>query len=81
MQRQEKRSDVEKERYWRRAIGEAARSGVSIRRSCQQRQSGENHCYWWQRELPSSQLVGTATGRVGPGYPSAPITAGELLPS
>ncbi|MDP2895258.1 MAG: hypothetical protein Q8Q12_01715 [bacterium] len=41
MQGQEKRRDMEKERYWRRVIGEAARSGVSIRRVCQQRRLKE----------------------------------------
>ncbi len=29
-----KRRDVEKERYWRKVIGEAARSGVSTRQFC-----------------------------------------------
>ena len=51
MQGQEKRRDVEKERHWRRVIGEAARSGISIRRFCQQRKLKESQFYWWQREL------------------------------
>ena len=51
MQGQEKRRDVEKERYWRRVIVEAARSGISIRRFCQQRKLKESQFYWWQREL------------------------------
>jgi hypothetical protein len=55
MQRQEKRRDVEKERYWRRVIGEAARSGISIRRFCQQRQLRKSQFYWWQRELKKRQ--------------------------
>ena len=55
MQGQAKRRDVEKERYWRRVIGEAARSGVSIRRFCQQRRLKESQFYWWQRELKKRQ--------------------------
>jgi len=51
MQGQKKRRDVEKERYWRRVIGEAARSGISIRQFCQQRKLKESQFYWWQREL------------------------------
>jgi hypothetical protein len=55
MQGQEKRRDVEKERYWRKVIGEAARSGVSIRRFCQQRKLKESQFYWWQRTLNERQ--------------------------
>jgi hypothetical protein len=55
MEGQEKRRDVEKERHWRRVIGEAARSGVSIRRFCQQRQIRKSQFYWWQRELKKRQ--------------------------
>jgi hypothetical protein len=55
MQGKEKRRDVEKERYWRRVIGEAARSGISIRRFCQQRKLKESQFYWWQRELEKRQ--------------------------
>jgi len=35
MEGKQKRRDVDKERYWRKVIGEAARSGVSIRQFCQ----------------------------------------------
>ena len=55
MQGQEKRRDVEKERYWRRVIGEAARSGISIRRFCQQRKLRKSQFYWWQRRLKDRQ--------------------------
>ena len=55
MVRQERWRDVEKERYWRRVIGEAARSGISIRRFCQQRKLKESQFYWWQRELKKRQ--------------------------
>lgn len=50
-----KRRDVEKERYWRKVIGEAARSGVSIRQFCRQRRLKESQFYWWQRELKKRQ--------------------------
>ena len=59
MQGQEKRRDIEKERYWRKVIGEAARSGVSIRRFCQQRKLKESQFYWWQRELKKRQQART----------------------
>jgi len=49
MERQEKRRDVENERHWRRVIGEAARSRLSIRRFCQQRKLKESQFYWWSR--------------------------------
>jgi hypothetical protein len=59
MQGQQKRRDVEKERYWRRVIGEAARSGISIRRFCEQRKLRESQFYWWQRELEKRQQART----------------------
>ena len=46
-----KKRDVEKERYWRRVIGEAARSGMSIQRFCRERRLRKSQFYWWQREL------------------------------
>ena len=46
-----KGKDVKKQRYWRRTIGEAARSGMSIREFCRQRQVKESQFYWWQRQL------------------------------
>jgi hypothetical protein len=43
--------DVEKARYWQRTIGEAARSGISIREFCRQRRLKESQFYWWQHKL------------------------------
>ncbi|HYY72821.1 MAG TPA: hypothetical protein VE778_04450 [Candidatus Bathyarchaeia archaeon] len=43
--------DVEKQRYWQRTIGDAARSGMSIREFCRQRRLRESQFYWWQRKL------------------------------
>jgi len=46
-----KNHDVEKHRYWQRTIGDAARSGMSIREFCRQRRLRESQFYWWQRKL------------------------------
>jgi hypothetical protein len=43
--------DVQKERYWRKVIREAAQSGLSIRRFCQQHRIRESQFHWWQRKL------------------------------
>ena len=50
-----KRRDREKERYWRKVIREAARSGVSIRQFCRQRRLKESQFHWWQRKLKKRQ--------------------------
>jgi hypothetical protein len=42
---------VAKHRHWQRTIGEAARSGLSIREFCRQRKITVSHFYWWQRRL------------------------------
>ena len=49
MNRQER--DGEKARYWQKMIGEAARSGMSIREFCRQQRLRESQFYWWQRKL------------------------------
>src|SRR5271157_2525690 len=43
--------ETEKGRYWAKVIQEAARSGVSIREFCRQRQLTVSQFYWWQRRL------------------------------
>jgi len=43
--------DVKKERYWAKVIGEAARSGQSIRAFCREKSIKESQFYWWQRKL------------------------------
>lgn len=43
--------DISKERRWRRLIGEAARSGCSIREFCLRRRLDEGQFYAWRREL------------------------------
>ena len=46
-----KSENVEKHRYWQRAIGDAARSGMSIRKFCRHHRLRESQFYWWQRKL------------------------------
>ena len=64
---QAKRRDVQKERYWQKVIGEAARSGQSIREFCRRRHLKENQFYWWQRNLkerrPERRLSRTSRGK------------------
>ena len=45
------RVDLAKHRRWQRTIGEAARSGLSIREFCRRRKLTVSHFYWWQRRL------------------------------
>jgi len=50
-----KNHDVEKQRYWQRTIGDAARSGMSMREFCRQRRVKESQFYWWQRKLKAGR--------------------------
>lgn len=50
--------DVEKQRYWQRTIGNAARSGMSIREFCRQHRLKESQFYWWQRKLKAGRQEG-----------------------
>ena len=43
--------DAEKARYWQQRLGEAARSGISIREYCRRQRLKESQFYWWQRRL------------------------------
>ena len=45
------KQDAEKARYWQQRLGEAARSGTSIREYCRRRRLKESQFYWWQRRL------------------------------
>ncbi len=45
------RVDLSKHRRWQRTIGEAARSGLSIREFCRRRKLTVSHFYWWRRHL------------------------------
>ena len=50
--------DFGKERYWQRTIGEAVRSGKSIREFCRRRRIKEGQFYWWQRKLKAGRQEG-----------------------
>jgi hypothetical protein len=54
------RSDAKKARYWQARLGEAARSGVSIREFCRRHRLRESQFYWWQRKLRVGQEERTA---------------------
>ena len=43
--------DVEKRLYWRRILGEAATSGISVREFCRQRRLNQMQFYRWRRML------------------------------
>jgi hypothetical protein len=46
-----KSENIQKARFWRAAIREAARSGGSIREFCRRQKLQERQFYWWQRRL------------------------------
>jgi len=46
---------MEKGRFWRRSIRDAARSGMSIREFCRQHRLKESQFYWWQRKLKAGR--------------------------
>jgi transposase len=58
------RGDAKKARYWQEALGEAARSGLSIREFCRRRRLKESQFYWWQRRLRVARPEG-ATSKPG----------------
>lgn len=63
MTRKGARRDKQKETRWRRLIGEAARSGQSIREFCRRRRLNENQFYAWRRELRYRQQMGPDRAR------------------
>jgi len=50
--------EAEKARYWQQRLGEAARSGISIREYCRRHRLKESQFYWWQRRLHLSRREG-----------------------
>jgi hypothetical protein len=74
------RRDLGREAHWRQLMGEQARSGLSIRAWCREREIGEANFYSWRRELArrdSEQADrdegknGTSDGGEAQGRPSA----------
>ena len=51
------KGDEKKARHWQELLGEAARSGISIREFCRRRRLKESQFYWWQRRLRLGQRV------------------------
>jgi transposase len=52
------RGDAKKARYWQQVLGEAARSGLSIREFCRRRRLKESPFYWWQHRLRMNRPEG-----------------------
>ena len=78
--------DVEKARFWRKAVHEAARSGLSIREFCRQRKLHESQFYWWQRHLatklaaqPKKPAAAAASFALVSGEAGAPDAGIELV--
>jgi len=55
------KGDAKKARHWQELLGEAARSGMSIREFCRRRRLKESQFYWWQRRLRLSRREGAAS--------------------
>jgi hypothetical protein len=55
------KADAKKARHWQEVLGEAARSGISIREFCRRRRLKESQFYWWQRRLRLSRREGAGT--------------------
>ena len=55
------KADAKKARHWQEVLGEAARSGISIREFCRRRRLKESQFYWWQRRLWLSRREGAGT--------------------
>jgi len=60
MNQNRKRIDLAKHKRWQRTIGEAARSGLSIREFCRRRNLTVSHFYWWRRHLGMDVRKGMA---------------------
>jgi len=55
------KGDAKKARHWQELLGEAARSGISIREFCRRRRLKESQFYWWQRRIRMSRREGGGT--------------------
>lgn len=80
-----RKPDPEKTRFWRKAVHDAARSGLSIREFCRQRKLHESQFYWWQRNLAAKpaprtkQPDGAASFALVSGEAGAPDAGIELV--
>jgi hypothetical protein len=71
-----KSENIQKARFWRAAIREAARSGVSIREFCRQRKLRERRFYRWQRRLSPTRQTPEGRDRRPP-QPASFALVGE----
>ena len=55
-----RRTDPEKERYWRELVLGQAGSGQSVREYCRRADVRESAFYWWRRELARRSEAGEA---------------------
>jgi len=60
-----RRSDPEKERYWRGLVQGQGRSGQSVREYCRGAGVKESAFYWWRRELARRTETQKAAGSRG----------------
>jgi len=73
-----RRSDPEKERYWRGLVQGQGRSGQSVREYCRRAGVKESAFYWWRRELARrSETRKAARSRPARGRKAARSLAGD----
>jgi hypothetical protein len=65
------RVDLAKHRRWQKTIGDAARSGLSIREFCRRRKLAVSHFYWWRRHLGMDVRKGSSRKRDGDQGPAS----------
>ena len=63
--------DAKKARYWQQTVGQAARSGLSIREFCRRRRLKESQFYWWQHRL---KMCGPERTMFKPGLKGEPAS-------
>ena len=66
-----KQAMLERRARWLRVLDEAAQSGLSIRRFCQERHVEEAQFYSWRRLLAAERRGGAAEARSGEPGPAA----------
>ena len=73
-----RRSDPEKEQYWRGLVQGRGRSGQSVREYCRRAGVKESAFYWWRRELARrSETRKAARSRRAGGRQAARSLAGD----
>ena len=71
---------IEKRRHqWRERIAEQERSGLPVRRFCEEHGLGEHSFYWWRKRLRKQEPVRFALVERGPARPDPAGEAGLEL--